>query len=94
MTKLPKIFRNNEKFFSNNKNSYNTYNKISEKKYEEINNLSNFDKNILINYFNKKINITLKNGNKVSGILISKRNDTILLDSGEYIHVNDINDIN
>ena len=85
MTKLPSIFHSNDKVISNNKNSYISSDKFIDK--------TSFDKRILVNYFNKSINITLNNGNKINGILISKRGDTILLNSGEYININDISSV-
>lgn len=92
MSKLPKIFHNNNKIISKNRSSFNTFNnKETTNKQEEK---YSFDKYELINYFNKKINIYLKDGSVKSGILISKRNNIILLDNLEKINIKDIININ
>jgi small nuclear ribonucleoprotein (snRNP)-like protein len=87
--KLPNIFHGNEKFMTNNRHSCTAFNKKEEQKEE-----SSFSSNDLINYFNKNITIHLKNGNSISGILISKRNKIILLNTGEHINIDDISSIN
>lgn len=84
MSKLPNIFHNNSNFNSNNKHSYNTFNN----KKEIINNSINVDN--LINYFNKRITITLNNKEEYTGTLISKRNNYIMLDTKEKINIKDI----
>ena len=89
MSKLPNIFHNEEKYVTNNKKSYNTFNNKKEVK----NNPVFLDKDNLINYFNKKIVILLKNGNEVTGKLISKRNNQLLLDTKEIISIDDISRI-
>lgn len=83
MTKLPKIFHNDEKYISNNKSSFKTFDR--EKARD-----NSFDSDSLINYFNKSINIYLKDGSVVSGILISKRGDNILLRNGIHVNTKDI----
>ena len=88
MSKLPKIFHNNNKCITNNKNSFNTFN------LEKKDIISSFDSNILINYFNKKINIHLKDGKVCNGVLISKRGNTILLNNGEKINIKEIDYVN
>ena len=86
MSKLPSIFHSNSKVMSNNKNSFNSFDRE-----EEVNDRdTSFDKDLLINYFNKSVVVELRNGNKSSGILVSKRNDKILLNTGEYIDIKDI----
>lgn len=88
--KLPKIFHNNGKIIANNKHSFTSF---SNNEKDNINNES-FSKDSLVNYFNKMIVVNLKNGNKYSGILVSKRGNVILLNTGEYININDIASIN
>lgn len=85
MNKLPSIFHNNIKFKTNNKNSFNTF-----KNEKTISNNNVIDNNNLINYFNKKICVELKSGNVIEGVLISKRGNTILLDTKDYINISDI----
>ena len=85
MSKLPRIFHN-DNFISNNKKTYNTFINVNKVK----NNDSLIDSNSLINYFNKSITIVLKSGKEIKGKLISKRKDLILLDNKEYININDI----
>ena len=96
MSKLPNIFHNNDKFFTNNKNSFTTFEKIKENKNKELKEDNNFliDDDSLINYFNQKVVITLKDGSVYSGVLLSKRDNKILLDSNDYISINDIIKIN
>ena len=86
MSNLPKIFHTNGNFITNNKNSFNSF----DKKNEVVKSDSLLKDNDLIKYFNKEISITLKNGDILNGILISKRNDKILLDTGVYILINEI----
>lgn len=88
MSKLPNIFHSDSKYFSNNRNSFNSFDKYRFKKEEKS--VVDFDKDTLINYFNKYIVVEMKNGNKSSGVLVSKRNDKILLNTGESININDI----
>ena len=83
LSKLSNIFHNNIKYSTNNKNTFSTFNK--KKVVNKSNNIDN-----LINYFNKIIIIELNNNEKKEGILLSKRNDYLLLDSGEYINIKDI----
>ena len=92
MSKLPNIFHNNDKFLTNNKNSFTTFEKQKESKNEELKKDDTFliDSDSLINYFNQKIVITLKDGSVYSGVLLSKRDNKILLDSNVYISINDI----
>ena len=90
MSKLPRIFHNNNKFNSNNKTSFNTFGKAKESKV--INNT--FNSNCLIDYFNKSISITLKDGSIISGILISKRGNNLLLNNGIHLKVEEIDHIN
>ena len=87
MSKLPNIFHSDCIIFSINKKSFNSFYKY---RFKEEKSTIKFDKDILINYFNKFVVIELNNGNKSSGILISKRNDKILLNTGESININDI----
>ena len=86
MSKLSNIFHNNIKYSTNNKNSFSTFNK--EKK--EIVNTNSIDIDNIMNYFNKRIVIELKNGSKMEGVLLSKRNNILLLDNGDYIDIKDI----
>ncbi len=95
MSKLPKIFHSDEKIISSNKNTYNTFDSLRiEKEDKEDEEEKTFNREVLINYFNKRINVHLKDGSVLSGILLSKRGDTILLNSGEYINLNDVTDVN
>lgn len=87
MSKLPSIFHNNNNLTSNNKNSFNTFTKS---KKEVKDNSISIDKDNLINYFNKRVVVGLKSGNEIEGVLISKRNDKILLDTKDYINIKDI----
>lgn len=90
MSKLPRIFHSNEKFISNNKNSFNSFDKVKEK-----NNLENsFNSNDLINFFNKSITITLKDNSIISGVLISKRGNNLLLNNGIHLKIEEIDHIN
>ncbi len=97
MTRLPRIFHS-DGIVSNNRNSFNTFNRSlegatrQEIKKEEYK--PSFDKDSLINYFNRSISISLNDGRVVSGILISKRGDVILLDTGEFINVDSIISVN
>ena len=86
MSKLPSIFHNNDKLSSNNKNSFSSFNKSK----KEIDNTITIDIDNLINYFNKRIVVGLKSGNEIEGVLISKRNDKILLDTKDSINIKDI----
>ena len=92
LSKLPSIFHTNDKFYTNNKSSFNTFDKIKEEVKKE--NDTSIDKDDLINYFNKRVVITLKDGSVYSGVLISKRDNKILLDSNAYILIDDISNIN
>ena len=83
MTKLPKIFHNNDKYISNNKNSFKSFD-------IEKSNDNSFDSDSLIYYFNKNIDIHLKDGSVVSGVLISKRGENILLKNGIHVNTKDI----
>lgn len=95
MSKLPKIFHGNDKIFSNNKNSYNTYSNLrNDIEKDEDKDKESFNKDQLINYFNKRINVVLKNGSVMNGVLISKRGNTILLNSGQYINLDDVKEVN
>lgn len=98
MSKLPKIFHSDEKIISSNKNTYNTFDSLrtekEDKEGKEDKEEKTFNREVLINYFNKRINVHLKDGSVLSGILLSKRGDTILLNSGEYINLNDVTDVN
>ena len=89
MNRLPSIFHNNAKVITNNKNSFNTFE--DKKEIEKDDYFINIDN--LINYFNKKVIIETKSQEHIEGILISKRNDMILLDTGRYINIKDINNI-
>ena len=82
MSKLSNIFHNNIKYNTNNKNSFST------SKKEVTNPSLNIDN--LINYFNKSIIIELNNGTKIEGVLLSKRDDIILLDTGDHIDIKEI----
>lgn len=83
MSKLPSIFHNSGKYITNNK-------RVVNNKENKVNSNVSLDKKSLINYFNKKIIIELKTGKTVSGVLLSKRNNKILLDNNEYIDIDDI----
>ena len=89
MSRLPSIFHNNAKIITNNKNSFNTF----EDKKEIVKDDYFINIDNLINYFNKKVIIETKSKEHIEGILISKRNDMILLDTGRYINIKDINNI-
>lgn len=96
MTKLPRIFHS-DGIVSNNRNSFNTFNRFDEEIKKETKKEEDkpvFDKDSLINYFNRSVSITLNDGRVVSGILISKRGDVILLDTGEFVDVNSIVSVN
>lgn len=97
MTRLPHIFHS-DRIVSNNRNSFNTFNKfdddIPHKEIKKEEYTPSFDKDSLVNYFNRSISLTLKDGRIVSGILISKRGDVILLDTGEFININSIISVN
>ena len=87
MSKLPSIFHNNDRLSSNNKNSFMTFNNS---KKEIIDNKITINEDNLINYFNKRVVVGLKNGSELEGVLISKRNDKILLNTKDYIEIKDI----
>lgn len=98
MARLPHIFHS-DRIVSNNRNSFNTFNSyndelIPRKEIKKEEYTSSFDKDSLINYFNRSISLTLKDGRVVSGVLISKRGDIILLDTGEFINVDSIISVN
>lgn len=92
MNKLPKIFHNNDRYITNNKKSFNSFEKVDS--IEMVNSNSYIDLENLYEYFNKNVVITLKNGNVYSGVLISKRDNKLLLDSSEYIKIDEILKIN
>ena len=86
MSKLPNVFHNNEKYITNNKNTFNTFDKSIKKEIES----NAFNGNNIINFFNKKITVELKDGRVISGVLLSKRDNVILLDTEDYININEI----
>ena len=88
MSKLPKIYHNDEKIISNNKSSYISYNDVTNKE-EKV----NIDENIY-SLFNKNSLFLLKNGDKCEGVVISKRDNELLLNNGKRININDISSIN
>ena len=88
MSKLPKIYHNGEKIISNNKSSYISYNDVTNKE-EKV----NIDENIY-SLFNKNSLFLLKNGDKCEGVVISKRDNELLLNNGKRININDISSIN
>ena len=85
MNRLPNIFHGENNYKTNNKKSFINYNK--DKSDSKIN------KDFLANYFNKEITVVLKSGKDVKGILLSKRENIILLDTGDYISLDDILEI-
>jgi len=86
LNKLPNIFHNSGKYITNNKNSFVNF-------YKGKNDNHCINRDNLINFFNKKITITLKSGNNISGVLLSKRENYILLDTYDYINIDEIIDI-
>ena len=84
LSKQSSIFHNNIKYSTNNKNTFSTFEKVDD------NNDISFDKDSIINFFNKRITIELKSGDTITGVLLSKRNNVLLLDSGDYINLKDI----
>ena len=89
MTKLPKIFHNNN-ILSNNKKSYLASNNEIKKEKETINNLEKKD---YFNYINKKIDIYLKDETHINGVVLSVQKEYILLNNGTYIKYDDIKEI-
>ena len=84
LNKLPSIFHTSSNFITNNKKSF--------VNYKENNHESN-NRYDLINYFNKEIVVVLKSGKEIRGVLISKRNNYILLNTSDYINIKDIMEI-
>lgn len=89
MSKLPKIYHNDEKIISNNKSSYISYNDVTNREEKHF----NIDENIY-SLFNKNSLFVLKNGDKYEGVVISKRDNELLLNNGKRININDISSIN
>ena len=84
MTKLPKIFHN-EEIISNNKKSY-----FDSKKSDSFNKKDKID---YYNYINKNVIVALNNGDYAKGIVISVQKDYILLNDGTYIKYSDIKEL-
>ena len=84
MTKLPKIFHNDE-IISNNKKSY-----FNNKKTVDLNKKEKID---YFNYINKNVVVVLNSDDYAKGIVISVQKDYILLNDGTYIKLNDIKEI-
>ena len=82
MSKLPSIFHNSGKYITNNKKSFSSSINKEVKEQEK--------RDDFINYFNKRITVCLKNGNEITGVLLSKRNNLILLDTNDFIDIKDI----
>lgn len=83
MTKLPKVFHDNN-IVSNNKKSF--FNNYVEKTKEEK----------TINYFDylmKEVTVYLINNETINGIVVSVQNDYLLLDNGIYVYFKDIKDV-
>ena len=85
MNRLPNIFHGEDSYTTNNKKTFVNYSR--DKSDSKIN------KDLLANYFNKEITVVLKSGKDVKGILLSKRENIILLDTGDYISLDDILEI-
>ena len=81
MKKLPKIFHNKSNYITNNKKTFINY---------KNNNNSFINKDNIIDYYNKKVVIVLNTKEEYEGVIISKIGDVILLDTGEYIDINNI----
>ena len=84
LSKLPNIFHNSSKINSNNKHSYNTF--LKEEKFKK----SSIDVDNLINYFNKKITVIMDTNEEYNGILLSKRDNYIMLDTGKKLNIKNI----
>lgn len=84
MSKLPKIYHSNDKVISNNMNCYMNSKKEEKQEIEENKEIE------YINYFNKNIEVILKDNSSISGILVSVQKDYILLNNGHYIDIKDI----
>ncbi len=89
MSKLPKIYHNDEKIISNNKSSYISYNDVTNREEKNF----DIDENIY-SLFSKNSLFVLKNGDKYEGVVISKRDNELLLNNGKRININDISSIN
>ena len=81
LTRLPKVFHDNKFIVSNNKISYSSLNEAKESREE------NYD---LFSYLNRIVSIKLNNGDTYNGKVLSINRDTILLNDGSYININDI----
>ena len=84
LTRLPKVFHDDKFIISNNKTSYSSSNE--DKEFKEV----NYD---LFSYLNRVVSIKLNSGDTYNGKVLSINRDTILLNDGSYININDIVDI-
>ncbi len=94
--KLPEIFKNNDKIESNNKKSYYSYAENERIVSPTNDNYSAEKKNDLNNffqYFNKRVDIELDDGNITNTKILSKIDNRILLENGSYLDISKIKNI-
>ena len=83
MTKLPKVFHDNNIISNNKKSFFNTFvDKVEEKK------IINYS-----DYLMKDVSIYLIKDEVINGIVVSVQKDYLLLDNGIYVYFKDIKDI-
>ena len=83
MTKLPKVFHDNNIISNNKKSFFNTFvNKVEEKK------IINYS-----DYLMKDVSIYLIKDEVINGIVVSVQKDYLLLDNGIYVYFKDIKNI-
>ena len=83
MTKLPKVFHDNNIISNNKKSFFNTFvDKVEEKK------IINYS-----DYLMKDVSIYLIKDEVINGIVVSVQKDYLLLDNGIYVYFKDIKDV-
>ena len=83
MTKLPKVFHDNNIISNNKKSFFNTFvDKVEEKK------IINYS-----DYLMKDVSIYLIKDEVINGIVVSVQKDYLLLDNGIYVYFKDIKNI-
>lgn len=88
--RLPKIYQGENKITSNNKKTY--YSFSNDSKQEESNN-KQFDTDNFFKYFNKKVEIELMDNTVINSKILSKIDNRLLLENGNYLELNKIKNI-
>lgn len=92
--KLPNIYKSDKRIKSSNRDAYYSFkdsneNILIDKKSTES---SYFDDNFF-QYFNKDVEISLKDGKYINARILSKSGNRVMLNDGSYIDVGNINSI-